>query len=139
MTFKNLLIAGITAIASAETAMPTGAPHVSYYAHQWDLINIDLFHAVFASAYNLEISGEFYKADDLTHVGKDPLLVSPKANIELGWRVAVRGQWIITIALEMFDYWLFYIQTQVDLVDAHPLRIGTSFPDFFDNYAAAVA
>lgn len=51
MTFKKLMIAGIAAVAAAETTYPSFEPHVQYYAHQWDLINIDMFHALFASAY----------------------------------------------------------------------------------------
>jgi hypothetical protein len=51
MSFKKLIVAGITAVASAETVYPSFEPHVQWYAHQWDLINIDMFHALFASAY----------------------------------------------------------------------------------------
>ena len=51
MFLKKLMIAGVCAVASAETVYQAFEPHVQYYAHQWDLVNVDMFHALFASAY----------------------------------------------------------------------------------------
>ena len=90
---------------------------------------MDLLHVLFASAYQLEAAGEFYK-------GADP---AGNAAIELGWRTSIRGRWVINFGIEILDYFYLRIKTETKLFDVHPFRIGFNLPDYIDNYSSAMA
>jgi hypothetical protein len=38
---KSLAVAALATAVSGEQVRAVGEPHVEYYAHQWDLINVD--------------------------------------------------------------------------------------------------
>lgn len=61
-TIKSLAVAALATVVASEEIRTIGEPHVQFYAHQWDLINTDYFHALFSSTYNAEASLEAFRA-----------------------------------------------------------------------------
>lgn len=122
---KSLAVAALATAAVGEQVRAIGEPHVQYYAHQWDLVNMDLFHALFSSTYNAELSAEMFKT------------AADTGRFNIGLRASSRLQWELNFGMSIFDYFWFIINVKTNLLDAHPLKLQMTVPDYVDQYAAA--
>jgi hypothetical protein len=124
---KSLAVAALATAVAGEEVRTIGEPHVQFYAHQWDLVDVDFFHALFSSTYNAELSSEMFKAPADT------------GRFNIGWRAAGRLSWEINLGMNILDFFYVIIQSKVMLLDTHPIKLQMTIPDYVDQYAAAMA
>lgn len=123
---KSIAVAALATAVSGEDVRALTEPHVQYYAHQWDLINDPLFHALFSSTYLAEASAEMFKAN------------ADSGRFNLGFRLAARLWWEINLGMNFFDFFWVIVQSRATLLDAHPLKIQMTVPDYVDQFSTAM-
>jgi hypothetical protein len=123
---KSLAVAALATAVSGEQVRAVGEPHVEYYAHQWDLIDVDLFHALFSSTYLAELASEFFKTN------------TTNGRFNIGWRVSGRLWWEINLGMNILDFMYVIVQSRVTLVDSHPIKVQMTVPDYVDQYSTAM-
>jgi hypothetical protein len=119
MTFcKSLAVAGLTALANAKT-LHVSQPKVASYANQYDMINNDYVHALFASVYDIGGHTEWYQDTP------EPGIV---AN---GWRMEAFGKWSVNFAAQFMEVAYVNVKTTMTLADGHH-NFYLSMPDYID-------
>ena len=123
---KSLAVAALATAVSGEQVRAVGEPHVEYYAHQWDLIDVDYFHALFSSTYLAELASEMFKTN------------TTNGRFNIGWRVSGRLWWEINFGMNILDFMWVIVQSRVTLVDSHPIKVQMTVPDYVDQFSTAM-
>lgn len=124
--FKSFAVAALASYANGEQIEQVhtiGEPHVQYYAHSYDLVDVDLFNAMFSSTYLAELASEMFKSS------------KTDGTFNVGWRVSGRLWWEINFAMDILDFMWFQVQSRVTLVDSHPIKVQATIPDYVDQFS----
>lgn len=79
-----------------------------------------MFHALFASNYLAELSSEMFKASADT------------GRFNIGWRASGRLWWEVMFGMSILDYMWVILDIQVKFLDAHPIKVQMTVPDYVD-------
>ena len=123
---KSFAVAALATAASGEQVRAVGEPHVEYYVHQYDLVDVDYFHALFSSTYLAELASEMFKSN------------ANAGSFNVGWRISGRLWWEINFGMNILDFFWVIVASRVTLLDSHPIKVQMTVPDYVDQWSDAI-
>ena len=119
---STLAAATIATVAAAEYK-----PKVSNfaYAHQWDVVNVEGFNLLFASAYDIGI---------MTDITKTNLTAPNQGNVRFNWFLRAFADWEIQVGMNIGDYMWFIFKSKGIGLDIRPVNLHVTLPDWIDQY-----
>lgn len=120
-----------TALASAAIASVASAeykPKVMNlaYAHQWDVVNVEGFNMLFASAYDIGV---------MTDVTKTNLKDAYQGQVQFNWMLRGFADWEIQWGMNIGDYFWFIFKSKGTGLDIRPINVHVTMPDWIDQYS----
>jgi hypothetical protein len=123
MKFGTSLAAATIATVATADYRPKVANFA--YAHQWDLINVEGFNAIFSSSYDIGVQ---------TDVWKTNLKGRHEGNVMYNWFLRGFADWEVQFGLNIGDYWWFIFKSKAIGIDVRPVNVHVTLPDWIDQY-----